>query len=232
MKNVPDGILYHNPGNLRNFGEKWNGLDIVTTEKLRREAQREGDTGFYAFLTPADGIRAIVITLKTYSEKARAADGSAVDTIQELVERWAPASDNNPVESYVSFLCRETGARKHEEMDFYDYRTMRALVPAIIKFEQGCQPYSDAQIDKGLMMAGLTPDDKPISQSRSIRAATGIGIAGAAGILQEVGPTIEQVRPILGYLSWLPAWVPLAVILAGAAAVVYARRDDKRKGLR
>lgn len=237
-REMPDGIRFHNPGNLRITDDRWQGLDIATTEMRRREATRQTPphAGFFAFTSAPFGIRALCVTLKNYQDKRTAADGSPVDTLQELVNRYAPASDNNPVDSYVAFLCSETGFRRGEALDFYDYATMRALVPAIIRFEQGVQPYADTVIDKGLFLAGIEPEHKPLRKSRTLKGAS-LAAAGAlasplGAVVDNIAPTAQALTPLLGMLKGYSPWVTAAVVLVGAFIITRARVDDRKKGLR
>src|SRR3546814_16729045 len=80
---IPRVIRLNNPGNIEH-GAPWEGLD-----------PRNRDPRFCGFVSPEYGIRAIVRVLITYYDKRRARDGSRIDTVRELVERWAPAVEKN-----------------------------------------------------------------------------------------------------------------------------------------
>ena len=224
-------IQYHNPGNLRITSDKWQGVDIAATEQRRKSAEKKGETGFFAFESPVYGIRAMVITMKTYAEQRQAKDGSDIDTVAEFVERWAP-SEENDVRAYTYFLCQEMGLKPREHIDLYDWETCRKLVPAVIKFENGEQPYPPAVIEKALLMAGLHPPDKAMRKSRTLAASSVVAAGGVVSVMGELGPVVEKVNPVMTYLGWLPPWILPMIIVLGACVVVYARIDDRKKGLR
>lgn len=150
-KQLPRGIRNCNPGNIRHAkGVRWQG-----------QAALQGDTAFVQYGSPRWGIRAIARVLITYQDKRRAADGSRIDSVREIIERWAPASENN-TDSYAMAVARALGVAPDDEtLDVYDYGTMRALVLAIIRHENGQGPlpgglwYGEAIIADGLQQAGI-----------------------------------------------------------------------------
>jgi len=133
---VPRGIRNHNPGNLRR-GPQWLGL-----------APEQSDPAFARFTAAEWGIRAMVVLLLNYRRKR------GIDTIRELVARYAPASENN-CRAYEDALCLALGVRRTDAVDWSDPLTMRTLVAAIVKHENGRQPYSAQVLDEGLRRAGL-----------------------------------------------------------------------------
>jgi len=235
---MPKGIRNNNPGNIRISEDKWVGVDQMRTEQNRRLADRLRSQGkphnvdFVVFTGPDYGIRAMCLTLYTYQDRRTSSDGTAIDTIRELVERWAPPTDGNPTEDYVDFMCSKTGYGEGEPLDFHDYDVMRRVIPALIHFENGVQPYPPQVIDKGLHLAGLDAEHKPMAQSRTMQAATVATAAGGLGLLESIAPAIEQLSPILPYLSNLPRWVVYVVILGAVGMVAWARLDDRKKGVR
>jgi hypothetical protein len=147
----PRGIRNFNPGNIRHAkGTRWQGMAVAQSDK-----------NFVQFNAPRWGIRAIARVLITYQDKRLAADGSRIDSVREIIERWAPASENN-TEAYTLTVARVLGvAPDHEGLDVYSYDTMRALVLAIIRHENGPGPlpggqwYGESVIADGLALAGV-----------------------------------------------------------------------------
>lgn len=147
------GIRNHNPGNIeRIVGTRWQGM-----------AASQPDPRFVSFSAPEWGIRAIARTLITYQDKRRARDGSRIDTVREIIERWAPPSENNTV-AYSRAVAAALGIGPDDEtVDVYRYQTMRLLVLAIIRHENGPGPrpdfgwYEPSVIDLGLSLAGIVP---------------------------------------------------------------------------
>lgn len=150
---LPRGIRNYNPGNIdRAPGVRWQG-----------QAPDQTDQRFVQFLDPRWGIRAIARVLITYQDKRRAADGSRIDSVREIVERWAPAHEND-TSAYANQIAKALGVGVDDErVDVYDHATLRALVQAIVRHENGPGPlpggawYGDALIDEALVLAGIVP---------------------------------------------------------------------------
>src|SRR3546814_11821528 len=68
-------------------------------------------------------------------------------TVREIVERWAPAGENN-TEAYAKHVASLINADPDMIVDVKNYSIMRGLVIGILKHENGIQPYPDAQIDE------------------------------------------------------------------------------------
>lgn len=150
---TPRGIRNYNPGNIRHTPSvRWQGM-----------AATQGDDEFVQFNGPRWGIRAIARVLITYQDKRRAADGSRIDSVREIIERWAPALEND-TDAYVRQVASALGVGPDDEtVDVYRFTTMRALVLAIIRHENGSGPlpggawYGDTTIADGLALAGIVP---------------------------------------------------------------------------
>ncbi|RMT61694.1 hypothetical protein ALP29_00235 [Pseudomonas syringae pv. avii] len=148
----PRGIRNFNPGNIRRAnGVRWQGM-----------AANQTDSDFVRFNGPRWGIRAIARVLITYQDKRRAADGSRIDSVREIVERWAPPIEND-TDAYTHQVARALGLDPaYEGVDVYEYDTMRALVLAIIRHENGPGPlpggvwYGEPVIVDALALAGIT----------------------------------------------------------------------------
>ncbi|SDB51146.1 hypothetical protein SAMN03159290_03904 [Pseudomonas sp. NFACC13-1] len=63
------------------------------------------DSQYVQYINPRWGIRAIARVLITYQDKRHAADGSTIDTVREIIERWAPPSENN-TDAYIISVAR------------------------------------------------------------------------------------------------------------------------------
>lgn len=80
------GIRNCNPANIRR-GCAWKGL----TEK-------QTDKEFCQFVSMTWGVRALLVTLRTYVRKYH------LHTVREIITRWAPPSDGNNTEKYIEFV--------------------------------------------------------------------------------------------------------------------------------
>lgn len=147
----PRGIRNYNPGNIRHAqGIRWQGT-----------APNQTDSQYIQFIDPRWGVRAIARVLITYQDKRRAADGSPIDTVREIIERWAPPTENN-TDAYVISVARALGLDPDvASVDVYDFEIMHALVTVIIRHENGAGPlpggrwYGDTIIADGLALAGI-----------------------------------------------------------------------------
>lgn len=139
----PRGVRNNNPGNIMKALERWQG-------------ETEGDDPrFSTFETPEAGIRAMGKTLLTYQQK------HGLDTIESIISRWAPATEND-TRSYIAAVSRAVGLGPRQQIDLTDASTLSAVTQAMIRVENGQQPYSDEQIAMGLN-AALTGADLPTS---------------------------------------------------------------------
>lgn len=133
----PRGIRNHNPGNIRH-GDKWKGM---------REEQR--DTAFVQFESAEYGIRALAKVLLAYQSK------HGLRTIAQIIARWAPPNEND-TPAYVAAVARALRVAADEPVVLTDRAVMLPLVRAIIAHENGFSPYTAAQMDAGLRMAGVS----------------------------------------------------------------------------
>lgn len=132
------GIRNNNPGNIEfNRSNNWVG------QTGRGEGGR-----FAAFDSPENGVRAIGRLLQTY-------DRQGVNTLAGIVNKWAPAADNNDVGAYIRTLQRYTGLSANQKIDLQDPRTLQAVIRGIIAQENGpsATRITDAQIQEGVRLA-------------------------------------------------------------------------------
>ena len=131
------GLRLNNPGLLRH-GDAWLG-----------RASEQPDPDFVAFATPEYGLRALVKTLTTYQRR------HGLRTLRELVTRWAPPSENDTT-AYLRAVARALDRDADAPVDVRSPRDARALIEAIVRHENGQQPYDAATIREGLRLAGIT----------------------------------------------------------------------------
>lgn len=211
----PRGVRNNNPMNLRyNANNPWRGR---ATWSQRTEAQRH-ETAFEVFESPEMGIRAGVRTLETYFDKYQA------DTITKLIARWAPRTEND-VAAYVQAVSESMNTSPALALDLQNRDVMRALVLAIIKHENGIQPYSDAVIDKGIALAGYAPVSKAIAKSRVVAGS----VVSMVGIVANSVPELhDALAPLRDYVPHMPM-ILAGLATAGALYAIYARTDDKSR---
>lgn len=131
-KHIPRGIRNNNPGNIRYNGIEWKGL-----------ANPPSDGAFCIFITPLFGLRALGMVLRNYNRYY------GIRTIKRIIERFAPSTENNTA-AYINSVCKATGYGDSEQLDLENNAVLVPLMKAIIKHENGKQPYTDEQIEMGL----------------------------------------------------------------------------------
>ncbi len=140
------GIRNNNPGNLEaSSSNPWIG-------------QTGSDGRFAKFETPEHGIRALGRNLISYQRQG-------IDTVGEIINRWAPPSDNNDTVAYIKAVCAQLGVTANQPLDASNPDTLQALCAAIIKHENGTQPYSPDQLSTGVS-AALGLSQLPTSNKR------------------------------------------------------------------
>jgi len=195
----------NNPGNIRfNAKDKWQGL-----------ADPPNVGAFCSFTTPSWGIRAIARVLIAMQDKHEC------NTVREIISRYAPPADLNPTETYIANVCQWTGFAPLQTLNMHAYANARPLVEAIIRQEQGAQPYSDMQINEGLKLAGIV---KPIAETATKSTAAsptviGGSIVGAATLAQQVVGSVSGVWDSINSLGIDPRYVMGA---AGLCAAIVA----------
>lgn len=216
----PRGIRNNNPGNLR-WGDPWQGLVPA--------AQRT-DKAFCQFVAPAWGIRAIAVTLITYQDKRRAGDGSPIDTVREIIQRWAPAIENDTA-SYVRAVASAVGVGPDvESVDVHRYDVMATLVRAIIRHENGnpvdwhdeaADWYDTVTLDEGLRLAGVVKPAARKLPSPVAVAATAGGSAAMVEAVNQVQPLFAATSQVVHVTAGWPQWLRLAgalLVLASLSA--------------
>lgn len=215
---TPRGIRNNNPGNIRRNADPWQGL-----------ADRQGDVEFFTFKTPIYGIRALARTLIAYQDK------HDLRSIRQIISRWAPPVENN-TNAYVRAVAADTTLDADQSLDMHHFDHLLPLTKAIIRHENGQQPYTDTQLTKGLVLAGVEPTKSSLQQTRTVKGGQAATAATAGlGVVEAVQQTIDPARDALvGMVPYLEIakWLLLAVTLVGIGIMIWARIDDHRKGLR
>jgi hypothetical protein len=216
-------VRNNNPGNIER-GAKWQGL----MPAAEMTPDQSAESRFAVFKSPKWGFRALAITLITYQDKRRAADGSIIDTVEEAISRWAPPSEND-TESYVRQVCRLTGFDRRDRLDFHSRADLAPLAKAIATHECGGWFFDDKDLDAGLRLAGVEEPPDSIVKSRTVQvasvgtAATGIGLIGEAAA--QLAPATSLAREVGEYAPTAAAVIVIVVLLA----VIWYRYDDWKR---
>jgi hypothetical protein len=121
----PKGLRDNNPGNLRYVASiPWQGL-----------VGNDG-TGYCVFDTAENGVRAMGHQLRTYASRG-------LNSVAQIISTYAPSVENN-TSAYIADVAGDLGV---EPGDFIDVNgILPQLVAAMIKHEQGIQPFSDEEL--------------------------------------------------------------------------------------
>ena len=144
----------NNPLNIRyNPSEEWEG--------------QIGQTGGFAdFETLRHGIRAGDINLQNYGKL------HGINTLEGVINRWAPPSDNNPTQNYVDFVSSRTGIIPTQRLDLNDPRLRADILSAMADFENegnnnvAADAIRQSRISVPIAVAGL---DRPSGASEAAR---------------------------------------------------------------
>lgn len=112
------GIRNNNPGNLNFAGQK--GATLESGPNAR----------FASFPTMLEGIAALDRQVMLYLKRGK-------NTIDQIIDIYAPSSDGNNTSSYKSYLSQYTGLGVKEKIDGSNFEIMRKLIQGIINHEKG-----------------------------------------------------------------------------------------------
>lgn len=127
----PRGIRNNNPGNIVRSGVTWQGMS----------PDQSSDSRFVVFKAPEYGIRAMARVLKNYLAQN-------YNTVQEIINRWAPPIEND-TGAYVRAVAAHLGVDPTAPVGV---EHVPALIEAIIKHENGQQPYPADVIARGIQL--------------------------------------------------------------------------------
>lgn len=130
---LPRGIRNNNPGNIRH-GANWLGLN---------PNGRNIDSGFCVFTAPVYGIRALAKVLVNYKRI------HGLNTVRQIVSRYAPPNENQTT-AYIQSVAKQLGVYPDTVIDIEERGVLTVFIKAVIRMENGIQPYSDELIQQGI----------------------------------------------------------------------------------
>ena len=127
-KNDAIGFRNHNPGNLRSASNSTgtNG-------------------GFATFANDDDGLSAMARQLMLYGDRGN-------NTLESVIHTYAPRSEND-TRAYIDSVSGSTGYAAQERVNLHDTETLKSVMAAMIKHENGAQPYSDEELGNAIQTA-------------------------------------------------------------------------------
>ncbi|WP_272677207.1 hypothetical protein [Providencia sp. PROV160] len=124
------GLRNKNPGNLRDANNKI-GL------------QGRGNDMMAVFASERDGLAAMSRQLMLDAEKGK-------NSIDDYIRKYAPTNENKTQE-YIDMVSKQTGYGAFESLDMHNPEVLSKLMNAMIKVENGAQPFSYDQVMEGIM---------------------------------------------------------------------------------
>ncbi|WP_189377759.1 hypothetical protein [Thalassotalea profundi] len=124
-------VRNNNPLNIRESAE-WVGERTLNIDKE-----------FEEFKTPEHGFRAGYIILLQYLERGD-------NTIDKIITKWAPASDNNHTNNYINYVANELNISEFQELAPKD---LPQLMLAMSVFEGGGDHFELHQVVSGIELA-------------------------------------------------------------------------------
>jgi hypothetical protein len=110
--------------------------------------------GFQSFASPEDGLTAIAHQLDRYFSGKTT--GKPLNTLNQIINTWAPPSDNNPTNALIQRASQIVGVSPDAPLDFSNPDTRAKLIEATVRNEQGGKlPVDPSIIQK--VAASYTP---------------------------------------------------------------------------
>lgn len=144
VEDDPRGIRMNNPGNLRRTGDAWDGLvDGAARLPFQRNEQE-----FCVFENALYGLRAMMRQFKTNHENHNRR------TVRAIISAWAPQNENDTAE-YIGKVCTWTGFAAEQDIDVSQFSVSLALARAIVRMENGRDPYGEEEYRDAFEIARL-----------------------------------------------------------------------------
>ena len=124
--NAPLGLRNHNPANLVDTNDAWNGMTGVDRN------------GFVQFESDHDGIRAAARSMNNQSRRG-------LNTVRQLIGRNSNAEVGNPEAIYREEVARRMGVGVDDVLDLDDPEVLATVTQAVIEFELGQSPFTREQ---------------------------------------------------------------------------------------
>ncbi len=173
----PRGIRNNNPGN----------LNFVGQAGATRETGPDGR--FAVFQTAEDGLQALAHQLRLYAQRG-------INSVRAIISKFAPPSENN-TQAYINSVSSRLGVASDAALNLNDPRVVQGLMDAIIKVENGRNPYSAEQLASASAVraqGGGAAAGTPISMSQqtTIHVTGGSDPQGTAQAVAQAQNGVNQ----------------------------------------
>lgn len=117
-----------------------NPLNVTNLPQGKWAGQTGSDGQFATFSTPAAGLAAADKNLQSYAKN------HGIDTVQGIVNRWAPAGDGaNDPKAYASTVAASLGVDPNAKLNLSDPKVRQNVLGAMAKVEAGGNSGAAAQ---------------------------------------------------------------------------------------
>jgi hypothetical protein len=115
-------------------------------------------------------LNALVAQLKIYGQRG-------IDTVRSVIAKWAPPGENN-TQAYIANVAKSLGLSADAHLNMQDPKVLEALSNAIIRVENGKNPYSQQ------MLAVAAGDTSSTTNAPTLHQTTQITVNGSTNPTQ------------------------------------------------
>jgi hypothetical protein len=145
------GLRNNNPGNIE-YGPFARSQGSGGAEDAGR---------FAVFKDAQDGLNALAELLRNYV-------GRGIDSVRKIIQKYAPAGENN-TEAYIASVAKRLGVDPDQKLNLRtDAGQMAGMVDAIVRVENGRNPYSKEMISKASAASGGQAAGAQLNQTTQI----------------------------------------------------------------
>ena len=72
-----------------------------------------------------------------------------LNTVRQIISRYAPPNENQ-TKAYIKTVAEQIGVYPDTVIDIEERGVLTVFIKAVIRMENGIQPYSDETIQKGI----------------------------------------------------------------------------------
>ncbi|UOG71912.1 lytic transglycosylase [Serratia marcescens] len=163
--NEPRGIRNNNPGNLNYVGQNGATLEEHATPRFAR------------FNSAFEGFAALGKQIKAYyNGTSKAAGYQKLQSVEDIISRFAPASENN-TQAYINKLSKMLGVGRGDSLNIQDPKVLATLMNGITQIENGKNPYAPEMVLKAAQST-LTTNDNRTSNTSSNNPVYNITVQG------------------------------------------------------
>ncbi len=137
----PEGLRMTGEGGIRGLRNN-NPFNLRPSRDFTWQGQLGADEGNYLiFDSAASGLRAGYINIRNQQRKHHLA------TVRQIITKYAPPEDNNKTEAYIAAVSRALDVGPDDALNLItDLTRLTDFGRAVIKHENGVQPYSELEL--------------------------------------------------------------------------------------